>query len=135
MVNENTNRDSGNDRDHAFWQRQSALDGIFRKFGQTLPLVDRVPGNVMIDQVTPDVIHGNLIAEDSSLRVRFESKDLGDFALLKALIDSRVLIDSSKLSNVMIPMRVSGRAWVEGNGSIVLLVRSFELQATAGRTS
>lgn len=116
------------DCDPVFWQRQSSLDGIFRKFGQNLPWVDRVPGNVMIIAVSTSVITGNLIAEDASLCVRFETKDLGDLPILR----NRIAMSQP---HTMIPMRLSGRAWVQEDGRIVLLVRSFEIQPTAGGVS
>lgn len=114
--------------DPGFWQRQSSLDGIFRKFGQNLPWVDRVPGNVLIDEITSSVITGNLISEDASFSLRFEAKDLKDLQKLRNHI-------SIMPNHALIPMRMSGRGWVERDGRIVLLVRWFEIQPGAGRVS
>lgn len=107
------------ERGASFWQ-QCPLAGIFSKFGQNLPLVERVPGTFVVSEQNESEVSGSLIVERFSLRLKFEARNLGEsFMMLQHKI--RALG-----SPAVIPIFVSGRAWVESDGRIVLLVRSFE---------
>lgn len=112
---------SSGDRSVSFW-KQSPLAGIFSKFGQNLPLVERVPGTLVISENLEREVTGSLIVEQFSLRLKFEAKALG-----AAFVTLQHKIRTAPHPAV-IPIIVSGRAWVETDARIVLLVRSFEFQ-------
>lgn len=111
-----------------------ALDGIYQKFGQSLPLVERVPGTLTIADMSPTMINGWLATGEKSIRVRFEANARGPLPSLRRYLEALQARDVAALSVVSLSVWVSGRAWVEQGGVIVVLVRSFgvELPANGG---
>lgn len=121
-------------------ERGDVLDGIFRKFGQNLPVVERVRGKLQVTDFTDTVINGFLINGADRIRVRIESRAKGPTPVLRRYLEATVkkqepvvlrLLhavaprDCATLSVAAIPAWISGRAWVEREGIIVVLVRQF----------
>lgn len=108
--------------------RRTPLEGIFQRFGKTLPHVERVSGVLVISDVSPKVINGMLLNGLHTIRVRFESNARGPLAELRQFIESSPSeAYTVALFNAGWPAKVSGRPWVEKDGSIVLLIRSFSM--------
>lgn len=115
--------DRGDVLDRPMVQKQSSLGGIYRLFGYQLKKVDNVPGKILFHDGDENIINGTLVTHDANMRVRFQASQLNspEFSdLLKAV--------RAGGPNFSQQMKVSGRPWVEENGSIVLLVRSFDIQ-------
>lgn len=107
---------------------RTPLEGIFQRFGKSLPCVERVSGALVISDVSPTVINGVLLNGQHTIRVRFESKARGPLAELRQFVEATPNeLPTLALSNARLPLtaKVSGRPWVEEDGSIVLLIRSF----------
>lgn len=128
-------------------QRGGVLDGIFRKFGQTLPVVERVRGDLQVTDFTETVINGFLINGAERIRVRIEPRAKGPFPVLRRYLEAKVAQpesvvlrllhvvaprDCTTLSVAAIPAWISGRAWVEQDGVIVVLVRQFGITLPEG---
>ena len=127
-----------------------ALNGIFKKFGQSLPVVERVHGTLEVTDFSDAVVNGNLTTGDDRIRVRFEPRVKGPFPVLLRYLKAHACTaelrppapllrrcfdavvhrhDNKSLSpEAQIHIWVSGRAWVEGDGVIVILVRSFGMK-------
>lgn len=107
---------------------RTPLEGIFQRFGKSLPCVERVSGFLVISDCSPTVINGVLFNGRQTMRVRFESKARGPLAELRNFVEKALNNPADlTLSNASFPAKVSGRPWVEEDGSIVLLIRSFSV--------
>lgn len=113
--------------------RRTPLEGIFQRFGKSLPTVERVSGLLEISDFSPEEINGVLFSGRGKICVRFEARTRGPLAELHQLVEKLPANSPAlALSNARLPITVSGRPWVEFNGSIVLLVRSFTMPETGG---
>lgn len=102
-----------------------SLDGIYKKFGMSLPLVERVRGSLEICEVTANVLNGFLTTGEQRIRVRFEDNARGPLPVLRREVNEARIFDADALSVARWPIWISARPWVEDEGNIVLLVRSF----------
>lgn len=105
----------------------SVLRGILAKWGYSLPLVTRVPGDLIITEIVGDTLNGFLIAGEHRIRVRIERNAMGPLLPLRRYLEMMVAHDQYALSDVILPGVFSGRAWIEGDGVIVILIRAFEM--------
>lgn len=107
---------------------RTPLEGIFQRFGKSLPCVERVSGILVISDFSSSVINGVLLNGLQTIRVRFESNARGPLEELRQFVEA-IPDDfpAVALSNVRLHAKVSGRPWVEKDGAIVLLVRSFSM--------
>lgn len=111
--------------------QRTPLEGIFQRFGKSLPTVERVSGLLEISDFSPEKIEGVLFSGRGKICVRFEAKARGPLSELRQLAEALPPTSQTlALSHVRLPITVSGRPWVEFNGSIVLLVRSFSMPIT-----
>lgn len=109
---------------------RTPLAGIFQRFGKSLPNVERVAGTLKVLNVSPSTIDGILFNGRETIRVRFESNTRGPLAALRDYAEALPGdLSNTALSNAMLSTKVSGRPWVEEDGSIVLLIRSFMIIA------
>ena len=106
-------------------RRESALGGIYKKMGKSMAPVERVIGVLHVCDVSLEVINGFLITEDKRIRVRFEDGAIGPLPVLRRKVDALISLSVSALRDARIPIWITGRPWVEGDGHIVLLVRRF----------
>lgn len=109
-------------------QRESALGGIYKKMGKSMAPVERVIGVLQVCDVSPEVINGFLITEDKRIRVRFEGGAIGPLPVLRREVDALITSGAAAFCDARIPIWITGRPWVEGDGHIVLLVRRFGLR-------
>ncbi len=123
MKNSETLRQIQSDMRH-----ESALGGIYKKMGRSLAPVERVIGVLQVCDVSPEVINGFLITGDKRIRVRFEDGAIGPLPVLRRDVDALLASGGTALCDARIPVWITGRPWVEGEGHIVLLVRRFGLR-------
>lgn len=117
----------------------SSLGGVFKRMGRSLPLIERVYGDLLVTDYSDSAINGFLVTGADRIRVRIEPHVKGPFpVLLRQVVECEAeegsmrkllraftpgMLPATPIANI--PVWVSGRAWVEQEGVIVLLVRLF----------
>lgn len=107
------------------------MAGIFAKWGQSLPVVERVRGNLRIADFTDAIINGQLLTDHGQISVRFDAVSRGPMPVLRRFIESAAAVNITTLSVVDLPIWINARPWVEEGGVIVLLVRKFGIEKSS----
>ncbi|MDR5791705.1 hypothetical protein P9281_34730 [Caballeronia sp. LP003] len=95
-------------------RRESALYGLLRKYGASLPFADNVIACFQTERIGQDSVEGVLFASDARVRLVFERRwTIGDDLAALPRAGERAMI------------RVTARPWVDGNGHITLRAKHF----------
>lgn len=94
-------------------RKESALYGVLRKYGASLPFADNVIATFQAETNGINSVEGMLFAFDARVRLVFEREwVLGDFSALP-----------SRGERAMV--RVTARPWIDGNGHITFKAKHF----------
>ncbi|MFX1767986.1 hypothetical protein PWP93_36565 [Paraburkholderia sp. A1RI-2L] len=94
-------------------RRESALYGVLRKYGASLPFADNVIATFQTQTADVNSVEGMLFAFDARVRLVFERQwVVGDFAALP-LRGERAMV------------RVTARPWIDCNGHITFKAKHF----------
>lgn len=101
-------------REHQRIKKESALYGVMRRLGQTLPFADRVIASFKAESVTPERIEGVLFTHDARVPTVFDKKWLHS-------------LDGLPVAGHRIMVKVTARPFLDGTGQVHFLVNNFEV--------
>lgn len=94
-------------------QRESALYGVLRKYGASLPFADNIIATFQTERIDAGTVEGMLFAFDARIPLVFDRHwVVGDF-------------DALPLRGERAMVRVTARPWIDCNGQMTLKAKHF----------